>query len=85
MVEPGERAESVGQAAEVVAARRAVGLPPEGRGESCRPAAARAPGDLGRSLPGHLRLFLLGGLRLPLNHVQTATPVRGTSRARSGS
>ena len=27
------------------AARRAVGLPPEGRGESCRPANGETPGD----------------------------------------
>jgi hypothetical protein len=32
------------------AARRAVGLPPEGRGESCRPATARPPATLAASV-----------------------------------
>jgi hypothetical protein len=47
------------------AARRAVGLPPEGRGESCRPATARPPATLGAyhrspgrsALPGCSRLL----------------------------
>jgi len=43
------------------AARRAVGLASEGRGESCRPATARPPGELRPPTAGHPgRSFALG-------------------------
>jgi hypothetical protein len=46
------------------AARRAVGLPPEGRGGSCRPATARSPVTITAHHRSPGRLALLGCSRL---------------------
>ncbi len=58
------------------AARRAVGLPPEGRGESCRPATARPPATLAAYHRSPAALRSPGCLR------QLALPVPAVSVAR---
>ena len=58
------------------AARRAVGLPPEGRGESCRPATARPPATLAAYHRSPGRSTLLDCSR------QLALPVRAVGVAR---
>ena len=59
------------------AVRRAVGLPPGGRGEKLPPQVGAAPADLGRSLPCHPAVLPLGGSRLP----STPRPGRQARRA----